>query len=199
MLELSWKDVSQWNYLIDNKSDEPRTVVIEHPRQDQWKLAEPAKADETTDSLYRFERKLKAGQVLKYPVRTEMQRPEEVRLLDVAPDRLDVYVKLSNVPQDVRDALAQVIAGKRALADTSRQISEQTRRIAEISSEQSRIRENMKAVAASTDYYARMVKKLDDQETQIESMQKQIESLQKQSESQRKDLENKISGLTIGA
>jgi len=198
VLQLSWKDVAEQTYVIDNKSDEDKSIIVEHPREPEWRLDEPAKAEETTDSVYRFERKLPAGKVLKLAVRTEMARPEEVQLLDIAPERLEVYFKLNHMPQNVRDALGDVIQSKHTLADTARQIGERTKRITDVSTEQTRIRENMKTVSQTTDYYARLVKKLDEQETQIESMQKEIENLQKNLETQRKDLETKIGLLTIG-
>jgi septal ring factor EnvC (AmiA/AmiB activator) len=55
----------------------------------------------------------------------------------------------------------------------------------------------MRAVAPSTDYYARLIKKLDQQETQIEAWQKEQVSLQTQLDSQRKALEQKIVQLNV--
>jgi septal ring factor EnvC (AmiA/AmiB activator) len=55
----------------------------------------------------------------------------------------------------------------------------------------------MKAVAPSTDYYNRLVKKLDEQETQIEGWQKELDTLRKQIDAERKDLESQVSQLTI--
>ena len=49
----------------------------------------------------------------------------------------------------------------------------------------------MKTVGPDTrDYYTRLLKKLNDQETQIEKLQKEVEDLQKQRDKQRKDLED---------
>jgi hypothetical protein len=187
----------EWTYLIDNKSDEQKTIVVEHARYPDWKLADPAKADETTDAVYRFERKLGPGKVLKLPVRTEMARPEEVQILPLDPAKLEVFVKLDKLPEKVRDALTQVIEMKQAVAATELQIRQRDQRILDVTNEQSRIRENMKTVSQSTDYYARLIKKLDEQETQIETMQKDVGGLQKQLESQRKELETKVGQLTI--
>jgi hypothetical protein len=197
VLQLAWRDVMEWNYLIDNKSDEQKTIVVEHARYPDWRLADPAKADETTDSVYRFERKLGAGKVLKLPVRTEVARPEEVQILPLDPAKLEVFVKLDKLPQKVRDALMLVIEMKQAVAVTELQIRQRDQRILDVTNEQSRIRENMKTVSQSTDYYARLIKKLDEQETQIETMQKDVSGLQKQLESQRKELETKVGQLTI--
>ena len=198
VLQLTWKDVSQVTYLLDNQADVGRTIVLEHPRQEDWKLVEPAKADETTESVFRFEREIQPGKVLKLPVRTEMARAEEVQILPLDSEKLTVYSRLTGLPDAVRDALVRVIAAKQAMSSTQRQVEERTAKINAITTEQNRIRENMKTVAASTDYYARLVKKLDDQETQIETLQKELERLRTALGAQQKDLETQVSQLTIG-
>jgi len=197
VLQLTWKDVNSSELLISNRGEAEKTIVVEYPRQEEWKLDEPAAADETTPSLYRFERKAAAGKTIKLPIRTEMLREERVELLPLDTAKLEVYVKLENVPAKVRDALSKVMDAKQAMAATQRQSEEKTRQISEVTSEQTRIRENMKAVAASTDYYNRLVKKLDEQETQIEGWQKELAALRKQIETQRKDLETQVGQLTI--
>ena len=79
-----------------------------------------------------------------------------------------------------------------------RQMAERQQKVNEITQEQNRLRENMKTVAQNTDYYTRLMKKLNDQETQIEGLQKQVEDLQKQRDKQRKDLEDYLADLNVG-
>jgi hypothetical protein len=197
VLELQWKDVTQMSYLISNRGDADKDVVVEYPRSEGWKLDEPKAADETTPSVYRFERPVAAGKLLKFPLRLEALRDEEVQLLPLDPEKLTMYVKLDNMPAKVRDALAQIVAMKQTMAGTQQQIEEKSKRVSEVTAEQVRIRDNMKAVAASTDYYTRLVKKLDEQETQIEGWQKELEALRAQLETQRKDLESTVQKLEI--
>ena len=66
-----------------------------------------------------------------------------------------------------------------------------------MSQEQNRIRENMKTVAQGSDYYKRLLKKLDEQETAIEALQGETAGLQKTLEKQRADLEQYLSGLNV--
>ena len=56
----------------------------------------------------------------------------------------------------------------------------------------------MKSVSPSTDYYKRLIKKLDDQETQIESFQKELDGLKQRAVDQAKELEDKVGHLTVG-
>jgi len=198
VLQLKWKDVARTEFLLDNKGETAKTIVVEFPRQPEWKLTDPPAPDETTEQAYRIQRELGAGKLLKLPVVQEMVRAEEVALLPLEADKLDIYAKVGEMPAGVRDALQQVLALKQAAATTVRQIDQHVQQVGTITTEQSRIRENMKAVSPSTDYYARLVKKLDQQETQIETLQQEVSGLQKQLDSQRKELDNKLAELTLG-
>ena len=197
VLRLQWKDVSQTQYTFVNQSGHDRTVVLEHPADPRWKLAEPATPDEKTQSLYRFVRVIPSDKPLELTVRTELLRPEVIEILPLDAENLQLYLKLQNIPPSVRDALNQIMQLKQTVASTQQQLDARRRQISDINAEQSRIRENMKAVANTTDYYARLIKKLDDQETQIEQLQKEAAEFSKQLDSQRKDLDAKASSLTI--
>src|SRR5690606_22290348 len=57
VLHVTRKHVNTQHYVIDNKADKDRTLIIEHPRQGgDWKLVDTAEPVETTDQLYRFKR-----------------------------------------------------------------------------------------------------------------------------------------------
>ena len=84
------------------------------------------------------------------------------------------------------------------MADTQRQIQERQQQVQQITAEQNRIRENMKTVAPNSDYYNRLLKKLDEQETSIEKLQGEVQDLQKEMEQQRKALEDYLGNLTVG-
>jgi uncharacterized coiled-coil DUF342 family protein len=77
-------------------------------------------------------------------------------------------------------------------------VQECQQQIQQISQEQARIRENMKTVAQSTDYYNRLLKKLDEQETSIEKLQKESVDLQQKLDQQRKALQDYLANLNVG-
>ena len=84
----------------------------------------------------------------------------------------------------MKTALQQAAKLKYALADTQRQVQDRQQQINEITTEQNRIRENMKAVAQSSDYYQRLVKELDAQETQIQKLKVEVKDLRVKQEHQ---------------
>jgi hypothetical protein len=199
VLQLSYRDQFSQEYVAESKADHDKTLIIEHPRRGGgWKLTEPAKADETTDALYRFKGKLEPSKPKKLTVREEQVRGEAIAILPMDVNATLVYAKSGPIPKDVRDALTKAAGLKGDLVDTQRQLQERQQRIAQISQEQQRLRENMKTVDSKTEYYNRLLKKLDEQETQIEGLQKEVDSLTKQQEQQRKALEDYLGNLSVG-
>ena len=198
VLELTYKQTFSQDYTAEDKSETPKTLLIEAPRHRDWKLIEPAKPTETTETLYRFEGHLQPHQPSKLTVKEEHTQLQRTEILPMDPGQIAVYLRTGEIPADVKDALSKAFQLKSALADAQRQTQEKQAQLNEISQEQTRIRENMKAVSASSDYYKRLLAELDSQETQIQDLHKQVSDLQKQQDQKRKDLEEYLSTLTIG-
>ena len=198
VLELTYKQVFSQDYTAEDKSETPKSLLIEAPKHAGWTLVEPAKPLESTDALYRFQGKLDPHKPTKLTVREEHVEVQRLTILPMDNAAIEVYARASQIPKDVRDALSKAAQLKAALVDIQRQIAERQQKINEISAEQSRIRENMKAVSASSDYYKRLLKELDDQETTIQDLHQQVQDLLKQQDQRRKDLENYLSNLSVG-
>ena len=97
----------------------------------------------------------------------------------------------------MRDALGKAIQLEQSIADVEAAINAHTQRVAEITAEQGRICENMKTVAQTTDYYNRVLAKLNEQESSIESLQKERDALMAKRDSLRKELDDYLNGLTV--
>jgi len=198
VMRLSYKDVFSQDYVAENKGDHDKTLIIEHPLRQGWKLVEPAKADETTDKLYRFKGTVAAGKSTKLTVREEHARIQGIAIGPLDGNAIETYMKTGEISQPVKDALAKAAQLKGAMVDTQRQIQERQQRIQQITLEQNRIRDNMKTVAQNSEYYGRLLKKLDEQETTLEKLQAEVQGLQKEADQQRKALEDYLSGLNVG-
>ena len=200
VLELTQKEVVSQEYVAENKGDADKTLLIEHARMGgDWKLTAPAKADETTDSLYRFKGKVQAGKGTQLQVVQELVHLRQIAILPMDPNSILTYARVGDgIPKEVSDALTKAAALKQTLAETQRQIQERTNRIAQVTEQQNRLRENLRTVAQNTDYYNRLLAKLNDQETEIEGYQKEVSTLRQTAETQRKAMEDYLNGLTVG-
>jgi hypothetical protein len=198
-LHLVYKDVVTQDYVAENKGDKDKTLIIEHQRLGgDWKLVEPAKADETTDTLYRFKGAVGAGKGTKLTVKTELVRNEEIAILSWQSPNIIAFCNTGNLAQPIKDALLKVASLQQEQYETQRQIQERQNKINLISQEQTRLRENMKTVSQNTEYYTRLLKKLDEQESSIETLQKEIGALQKTLEKQQKDFVDHVNALNVG-
>ncbi len=197
ILHVTRKSVFHQEYAVENKSDSKKTILIEHPFRHGWKLADGLKPIETTDRVYRFKEDVVAGGKREVAVDEERVTSETISLLAADIGQIDYYTRTGEIPQSVRNVLAKAIQLKSALVDTQRKIQEHEKLIRSITDEQQRIRSNMNTVDRRSEYYTRLLSKLDGQETEIEKTQGEIETLQKVLETRRRELETYLLAATV--
>ena len=123
---------------------------------------------------------------------------EAIAMLPADVGQLMYQSRTGEIPQAVRDAIGKAIELKQSALDLEQQINARSQRIAEITAEQNRIRENMKTVAQNTQYYDRLLAKLNEQETSIESLQKERDTLIGGRDALRRQLEAYLAALNVG-
>lgn len=197
-LELERKFVSQHEYLAENKSDKEKRLVVEHPLRGAWTLVDTPKPYETTASVHRFEVAAPAGKVTSLIVKEQSVQSQELYMVGTEQSQLLLYSNTGELPSAVRAALAKAAQLKSVESDMQRQINDHNRQMSEIGVEQSRIRENMKTVGQTSQYYQRLLTKLNDQESSIERLQRERDALTAKRDAATKELEDYLRGLTIG-
>ncbi len=198
VLQLTRKQVVMQDYLVQNLSQKAKDVIVEHPFQTEWKLVETPKPMETTDSLYRFRDSVPAGKTRTLTVKEERVHGETIAVLPADLGQLEFYSRSGEIPAGVREALIKTMGLKSALLDSQRQIQQKQKELSEISQEQKRIRDNMNTVTQSSQYYTRLLGKLNDQESRIEKLQGEIDRWQRTYDQQRKELETYLLNTTVG-
>ena len=198
VLLLSNTLVSTREYRADNRSTRDKTIVIEHPLRPGSKLVDTPAPFETTPTVYRFKAVAPAGKVSTFTVKEELVVGSSLAILSTDINALLQYSRTGEIPKAVRDALSKAIELRQAMTDVERDINTRNQRIAEITAEQTRIRENMKTVSQNTEYYQRLLGKLNEQESSIEGLQKERDDLTAKRDGLRKQLEDYVNGLTLG-
>ncbi len=135
-------------------------------------------------------------------MKEELVTNETIMLASAGLDQLLFYTRTGSgagaVPANVRDAPGKAIQPKQSTADHEGEINARNQRVGEITAEQNRIRENMKTVAQTTEYYNRLLAKLNEQESSIESLQKERDALTGRRDPLRRELDDYLNGLTVG-
>ena len=192
------KYVSQQEYLADNKSDKEKLLVVEHPARQGWMLVDSPKPYETTSAMHRFELAVPAKKTASLIVREQSVQTQGVALLSTDVTQLIAYARMGEIPASVRAAIGKAAELAGVVNDLDRQLALHTKQIADIGAEQVRIRENMKTVGQNSQYYQRLLTKLNDQESSIEKLQREREDLQSKRDAARKELEDYLRDLTVG-
>ncbi len=198
LLYLDRKLVSTQEYLADNKSDKEKMLVVEHPFRQGWTLVDSPKPYESTNTLLRFKLPAPAGKATSLVVKEQAVQTQSMYLLSTDITQLISYSKTGEIPADVRAAIAKAAQFQAGVTDAEREILQRTKQIADITVEQNRIRENMKTVGQTSQYYQRLLSKLNEQETSIERLQRERDDLTAKRDAARRELENYLRDLTVG-
>lgn len=183
-------------YVIENRSDAEKSVVLEHPHSGDSKLV-GVTALESTPTLHRLLVKVPAHQTIHFPVAEEYTSEEERLLVNESSTSLIAYGTQTELPAAVRQAIARVAEYRRIITEADQRITDRTRQISDLTEEQGRIRENMKTVGNGSAYAQRLLAKLNEQESQIETLQKERAEATAKRDTTRREMEEFVRGVRI--
>jgi septal ring factor EnvC (AmiA/AmiB activator) len=122
---------------------------------------------------------------------------ERFAVLDLSSDSLAWYAGHGAIPHKVRTALQQAAQLKTQVTVAERLRDQKQAEIQAIVTDQDRLRENMRTVTQNSDYYRRLLTKLNDQETKVETLQGERERLHADAEAKRTALAEFLRTLTV--
>jgi outer membrane murein-binding lipoprotein Lpp len=161
-------------YSINNQTDKPRVVYVEHPLREGWKLTdETPKPVEKTQRAYRFRLELRPREKVELEVGEHRALMDKYRISNLTPRDLELFVSRRYLDETSRIALEKIISLKGRIADIGSEVQELESETTEISEDQGRLRENIKALGQTADarqLIARYVAKANEQETRIEEL-----------------------------
>ncbi len=197
VLYLNHKFVRTTSYTFRVTDAKARTLVIEQPLETGWKLTTPAKADERTDTLYRFRVKLDGKAPVKFAVAEEKTDYESFAVLGLARETIVAYLTNATISDPMRAALRRVAEKKAELEELERRREQAQGEIQSMAGEQERIRRNMAQLDHTSELYKRYLRKLDDQESYIETLHKRIDTLQAQENARSSELNAYVDDLDL--
>ncbi len=184
-------------YVIKNSGDRAKKVLIEQAYDPRWKLMAPEKPAEKTRDLYRFAVDAQPGKAAMLKVVEEQVVQQQAAVTNVPDWQIRLYTSAKVVSDSVKKALAEIGRQKQDVERVTREQSQVQTQINTITTEQTRIRENMKELDRNSELYQRYVKKFSDQEDQIERLREQAQTLQQQVDQKQRALDDYIRSLDI--
>jgi Domain of unknown function (DUF4139) len=170
------EDREKKTYIVRNEDTTPRTLVIEHPARPEWKLREDGpKPEEKAAGLYRFRVNVEPKTTERLEVNEAKPLYTRYALNLVTNDDIELLLRQDSINADIEKALRTITAQKKVVADLDATIKEHQKAIDQIFADQSRLRENMKALKGSVEektLLQRYTRQLDEEETQLDALRK---------------------------
>jgi predicted component of type VI protein secretion system len=187
-------------YTIHNEDGLPRTVIIEQPIRQGWKLAAGLKAEEETATAYRFRVEMKAKETKDFVVEETTPTTTDIKITNMSDSLITAYTARHEFTPELERALRGILAQKDAIAKLDAEIKEKQVELEGIATDQNRVRENLRALKGTAEEKAlaqRYVKELDEQETRLATLKKEILGLQAKRKQAQQDLDDTIEHFTF--
>jgi hypothetical protein len=201
VLVQSTQEREENTYTIRNRDASPRVVVIEHPARPGWKLTDDDdKPAESSASFHRFRLSLDPMKTGTLTVKEYRPITNNYQLSNITGDQIKFFLTQKMINSEVEQALRRVIAQKNSIAALDAETTDRKSKVSEISEDQQRVRENMKALKGSTEekaLVARYVRELNEQEDRVQSLRRELADLQQKRESAQKALDAMIDTLQM--
>jgi hypothetical protein len=193
-------ETRETTYVIHNAAAEARTVILEHPVEEDWKLTSDTKPIETTSSDYRFRVEAQPGEIAR--VRVAEKTTSQTGFALVAVDDAQLQVILSgngNIPA-LTQALAPVLAARARVHDLDVQTNAKQKEIERAEADSTRLHTNIQGLKDSPeerDLARRYAGEMNADEDQLQSLRKDLASLQQQRTAAAQSLNGAIRNLNL--
>jgi hypothetical protein len=187
-------------YTLHNADTSPRDVVIEHPARENWKLTEGPKPEETSASYLRFRVTVPAGQTAKLQIAEFHPETSELVLTNLDEKQIAFITQQRQITPAMQEAFRRVLDQKNKVDSLGTQIKARQHEIENITRDQARVRENMKALKGSAEEKAllqRYAHQLDSQEDRLNVLNKEISDLQEKQTQARSQLDQIVQQITL--
>jgi hypothetical protein len=185
------------SYTFKNRSEQDRTMVLEHPFRADFKLTSQEKPAETASDVYRFHLSVPAGKTVKQTITEERDIATTMALTNSEDANLQVFLNAPVTSPAVKDALKKALDLRWKAAQTQQEIANVQRELNVIKQDQPRLRQNLEKIPGTDPLAKRILEKLNQQETDIEKYEAQLKKLNATADQQRRDYEGYLAGLTV--
>lgn len=164
---------------IANKGKEEKTVIFDQPMNNEFKLTEPARAEDEVEGHYRFRVTVKAAESKEFKVIERRDVEQTFFLTNLSEDKILFYAQQQYFSDKARAFFRELADLQAQKADVVRQIRNvqgQTQRLTE---EQNRLRQNLTALRESPseeNIRAKWVKNLADTEEKLVALREQLDN-----------------------
>jgi hypothetical protein len=187
-------------YTVRNRDTVARVVVIEHPARAGWKLTGDVTPAESSANFHRFRLAVDPKKTTTLVVKEYRPVSNTFAITNVTDNDITYFVQQKMINSEVEKALLKVNEKKDYIVGLDAVIIDRKAKVASISEDQKRLRENMKALKGSAEEKAlveRYVHELNEQEDRVQSLEREIAETQQKRDAAQSALDQMIEALQM--
>mgnify|MGYP000378817614 CR=1 FL=1 len=192
------KFTEEKKYKIVNRSQTDRTLLIEHANRtnQQFKLVETEKPAEDTPDVYRFQVGVKSAETKTFTVKEEKDVQNTISLTNGAENQIRYFISLAEASPALKQKLAEALTIKGSWDFALRELNQIGADLQRLNQDQNRIRQNLRETPKEAEVYATYLKKLSDQEKEIDTLTTKQKKLMNDEFAARKKYEDYLANIS---
>jgi hypothetical protein len=185
-------------YRINNRSPQDRTLIIEHPNRtnQHFKLVETDKPWEDTRDVYRFKVDVKSNSEKTFVVTEEHDLASQITLSNTSDDQVKYLLSLNESSPGLKEKLNEALKLKGTWDSHRADLGHVAADLARLNQDQDRIRKNLANTPKEAEVYTVYLKKLSDQEKEIDNLTAKQKKLMSDEFTAKKAWEDYLANLT---
>jgi hypothetical protein len=201
MMMLTQEQREKTKYTIHDADTATRQVVIEYPARAGWELEKDTpKPEETTESYLRFMVPVEGGKTAELNVEAFHPEVSQYALTNLNSDQVEYFSQQNRITPEMRQIFQKIMAQKSKISGFDQQITQRKQEADQISTDQARIRENMKALRGGAEEHTllqRYTGELNSQEDKLAILRREIAEFQMQRTQANSELETMIMNINL--
>ena len=200
LMTQSSTEIAEVEYLVRNAAPDPRLVIVEQPVRQGWTLDSDPKPAETTPTAYRFRVATKPQETVRLHIGQRHTNYEYIRLVDRSIEQITLLIQNAKASPAVLGALQPVFDLHNQVVAFDDLIRAREAEVADITKDQDRLRENMKALKGTSEERAllqRYTGELNTQEDKLAVLRTQLASLHAQRTATDAEFQAKLGAIDI--
>lgn len=202
LMNQSTQERQECTYTIRNRDTVARTLVIEHPARQGWKLSSDETPVESSSSFHRFRVSIDPHKTTTLTVKEYRPIMNSYILTNITDDQIKFFLNQKMINPEIEKALHKIVAQKNDIAGIDAVINGRRAQVSSITEDQQRVRENMKALKGSSEEKAlveRYVRELNEQEDRMQALRREISETQQKRDAAQSALNTMIEALQMEA
>ena len=198
VLSIHRAEVREITYVVHNSAADRRTIVIEHPVQQGYRLDSDTKPEETTPTVYRFRVEAAPGETVRLHIGLKHNGISYYQLTNSDDNQLTFILNNSDHNAALEAALQPILEGRRKVADAQTAVNQTNAKLTSLHSDEDRQRANITALnAADKGSRDRFVHDLNATEDEIKAAQTELTTRTTALEAAKADLATAIDHFSI--